>query len=119
MLSDPRRTAVVIDPPRAGCSDLFIAQLLCLRPARVVYVSCSPATQVLASSVSQTALACPQKMLVSSPMYMPGPADPLQARDCAALVAAGYRIACVQPFDMFPHTRHIECVVTLTTPVAS
>jgi len=35
-----------------------------------------------------------------------------QARDSNGIVAAGYRIVCVQPFDLFPQTRHIECLVT-------
>lgn len=36
-----------------------------------------------------------------------------QARDLRVLVAAGYAIERVQPFDLFPQTRHIENVVTL------
>ena len=34
-------------------------------------------------------------------------------RDLSALVKNGFRIKKTQPIDMFPHTRHIECVVTL------
>jgi tRNA/tmRNA/rRNA uracil-C5-methylase (TrmA/RlmC/RlmD family) len=73
-------TAVVIDPPRKGCTPEFIGQLVNFNPARVVYVSCDPATQV---------------------------------RDLKLLAAAGYQLADVQPFDLFPHTRHLECVMTL------
>lgn len=73
-------TAVVIDPPRKGCTPEFIDQLVAFGPARVVYVSCDPATQV---------------------------------RDLKLLSAAGYGLADVQPFDLFPHTRHLECVMTL------
>jgi 23S rRNA (uracil1939-C5)-methyltransferase/tRNA (uracil-5-)-methyltransferase len=36
-----------------------------------------------------------------------------QVRDLVPLLAAGYRVARVQPFDMFPQTRHLECVMTL------
>jgi 23S rRNA (uracil1939-C5)-methyltransferase len=34
-------------------------------------------------------------------------------RDLAGLCEAGYRVAVVQPIDLFPHTRHVECVVSL------
>lgn len=71
----------MIDPPRAGCSPDFLRQLLDLRPARLVYVSCNPASQ---------------------------------ARDVAHLVQhGGYVVDAVQPVDMFPQTRHIECIATL------
>ena len=36
-----------------------------------------------------------------------------QVRDLVSLAAAGYAVARVQPFDMFPQTRHLECVATL------
>lgn len=36
-----------------------------------------------------------------------------QVRDLELLLAHDYKIACVQPFDLFPHTRHIENVLTL------
>lgn len=40
-----RKTAMIIDPPRKGCDVDFLEQLFAFRPARVVYVSCDPATQ--------------------------------------------------------------------------
>jgi 23S rRNA (uracil1939-C5)-methyltransferase len=41
-----------------------------------------------------------------------------QARDIAVLAAAGYACLRVQPFDMFPQTRHVEAVATLTRAAA-
>ncbi|CAI8309465.1 MAG: 23S rRNA (uracil-C(5))-methyltransferase RlmCD [Opitutia bacterium UBA7350] len=76
-----KETALVIDPPRKGCDAGFCEQLLDYAPARLVYVSCDPATQ---------------------------------ARDIQSFVAGGYRITKIQPFDLFPHTRHIENVVSLS-----
>lgn len=73
-------TAVVIDPPRKGCDELFLRQLVAFGPRVIVYVSCDPATQM---------------------------------RDLALLQPAGYALTAVQPFDLFPQTRHLECVITL------
>lgn len=75
----PERTAVVIDPPRKGSTPEFLDQLIAFGPARVVYVSCNPATQM-------------RDLKHLSPVYRP---------------------LDVQPFDLFPQTRHLECVVTL------
>jgi tRNA/tmRNA/rRNA uracil-C5-methylase (TrmA/RlmC/RlmD family) len=39
------KTAVVVDPPRTGCDELFLNQLFRFAPQKIVYVSCDPATQ--------------------------------------------------------------------------
>ena len=72
--------AVIVDPPRKGCGDDFLTQLIAFAPRTVVYVSCNPETQ---------------------------------ARDIATLAAAGCSCLRVQPFDMFPQTKHVEAVATL------
>ncbi|KAF3215035.1 tRNA(m5U54)methyltransferase [Orbilia oligospora] len=37
----PELTSMVIDPPRKGCDELFLSQLLKLGPKRLVYISCN------------------------------------------------------------------------------
>jgi 23S rRNA (uracil1939-C5)-methyltransferase len=76
---DVRPDVLIIDPPRDGMHKDVVAQVMAMRPARIVYVSCNPATL---------------------------------ARDVAVL-KANYRVAEVQPVDMFPHTWHIEAVARL------
>jgi 23S rRNA (uracil1939-C5)-methyltransferase len=73
--------AVVLDPPRAGCKRAAIMAITDRFPAKVVYVSCNPATL---------------------------------ARDLAVFTEQGYRVKEVQPVDMFPWTRHVECVVLMS-----
>jgi 23S rRNA (uracil1939-C5)-methyltransferase/tRNA (uracil-5-)-methyltransferase len=36
-----------------------------------------------------------------------------QMRDLKGFLAHGYALTAVQPFDLFPQTRHLECVITL------
>ena len=73
------QTVIILDPPRKGCDEVFLNQLVSFRPKKIVYVSCDPATQ---------------------------------ARDAKFVVSNGYSIQKVQPFDLFPQTRHIENVIT-------
>ena len=77
-------SVVIVDPPRKGCSEEFLEQLFAFGPARVVYVSCDPATHM---------------------------------RDLAKFLESGYKITKLQPFDLFPQTRHIENVATLEKSV--
>ena len=37
-----------------------------------------------------------------------------QARDVKVLVKGGYKVTACQPFDLFPHTEHVETVVLLS-----
>ncbi len=70
----------LINPPRKGCERPFLEALVVLKPHRIAYISCDPATL---------------------------------ARDLQFLSQAGYRVTTVQPFDMFPQTMHVECLVIL------
>ncbi len=42
----PDELMIFMDPPRAGSTPQFISAASQLRPARIVYISCNPATQV-------------------------------------------------------------------------
>ena len=88
--------AVVLDPPRAGVERSVIAALLEKRPERIVMVSCNPAT--LARDVG---------LLVGS--LMEGKGGLIKADGNGI-----YAIEEIQPFDMFPQTRHVETLVVLS-----
>lgn len=81
----PDQTVVVIDPPRKGCDDTFLHQLLRFNPIRVVYVSCNVHTQ--ARDVG---------------MLVHGSKE------------GRYEIESLRGFDFFPQTSHVEAVAILT-----
>jgi 23S rRNA (uracil1939-C5)-methyltransferase len=72
--------AMVLNPPRHGCTHKTLAMIARLNPSIIIYVSCNPATL---------------------------------ARDVKQILAYGYSIDMIQPFDMFPQTFHVETVVKL------
>ena len=39
-----RADVIVVDPPRKGCDEACLETMLKMRPERIVYVSCDPAT---------------------------------------------------------------------------
>lgn len=72
---------VIMDPPRAGSTKVFMDAIRILGPKQVVYISCDPVTQV---------------------------------RDLEYFKKIGYTCSDLYPFDMFPHTNHVESIVKLT-----
>lgn len=71
---------VFMDPARAGADRKFLRALNAIRPKKIIYISCNPATL---------------------------------ARDLKSLTE-NYNADSIQPFDMFPFTRHVECVVSMS-----
>lgn len=70
---------IMIDPPRKGIDNKSIENILKIKPKRLIYISCNPATLV---------------------------------RDLAKLEEF-YEIKNIKPVDMFPFSKHIECVAVL------
>ncbi|KAH8111434.1 tRNA methyltransferase [Phellopilus nigrolimitatus] len=88
----PITTAVIIDPPRKGCDENFLDQLLAFRSTTVVYVSCNVHTQ--ARDVG------------------------ILLKKSASQVEKGektgkYVLESVRGFDLFPQTAHVESVAVL------
>lgn len=71
---------VLLNPPRRGCTDAVLQQVVSLAPRAIGYVSCNPQSL---------------------------------ARDLGHLLAAGYKLRRVTPYDMHPGTPHIETVALL------
>lgn len=90
------KISVVLDPPRKGCDKLVLDAILSAKPDKVVYVSCSP--QTLARDLG----------LLTGKLYYDG--NELKK---SAKVSPVYEIEKVQPYDMFPQTKHVETLVSL------
>ncbi|KAG5639174.1 hypothetical protein H0H81_006078 [Sphagnurus paluster] len=83
----PAQTVLLIDPPRKGCDDNFINQLLKFRCRTVVYVSCNVHTQ--ARDVGKILKATEDEL------------------------GRKYILESVRGFDLFPQTAHVESVAVL------
>ncbi|KAL2243272.1 uncharacterized protein LOC105157711 [Sesamum indicum] len=84
----PKPDLVITDPNRPGMHIKLIKFLLKLKAARIIYVSCNPAT--CARDLDYLCHGLPEQNM----------------KGC-------YKLKSVQPVDMFPHTPHIECVCLL------
>ncbi|MCH8927831.1 MAG: 23S rRNA (uracil(1939)-C(5))-methyltransferase RlmD [Candidatus Marinimicrobia bacterium] len=71
---------IILDPPRSGIHPSMPKRISNLKPKKVIYVSCNPASF---------------------------------ARDVKLFDERGYKLVKLQPFDLFPHTPHIELVSLL------
>ena len=77
---------VFLDPPRQGTSPYVMESLAASKPSQILYLSCHPVS--LVRDLSVFLKACEKQ-------------------------AVKYQIARVQPFEMFPHTDHVETLVEL------
>lgn len=84
-----RPDVVVLDPPRKGCEPEVLRTLLDMKPEKIVYVSCKPST-----------LARDLKILCGGGE--------------SGLEEPAYRLAAVQPVDLFGETGHVETVVLMS-----
>jgi len=78
-------TSMIIDPPRKGCDEAFLNQLLEFKPKRIVYISCNVHTQARDLD------------------YI--------LRDKRG---KGYKVDSLSGFDFFPQTYHVEGCAVLT-----
>ncbi|TKA57970.1 hypothetical protein B0A53_00372 [Rhodotorula sp. CCFEE 5036] len=92
------QTTIIIDPPRKGCDDLFLSQLLAFNPATVIYVSCNVRTQArdIGWLVARSAEAATS--------------DPTGRRK-------PFRIESARAADLFAQTHHAEGVAILRREV--
>lgn len=95
----PAETVVVIDPPRKGCDEQFLKQLLRFGPARVVYVSCNVHTQARDVGVLVEGIST-----LDSSKKSNGEGEEERCR---------YEIQSLRGFDFFPQTGHVEAVAIL------
>ena len=91
----PEEMVVVIDPPRKGCDEGFLRQLLEFGPRRVVYVSCNVHTQARDVGVLVRGL------------EESGESEKEKGE------GTRYEIESLRGFDFFPQTGHVEGVAIL------
>ena len=92
------RCVLVLDPPRQGVDGKVIEAILSSLPDRIVYISCSP--QSLSRDLG----------LLTGTLCYDG-RNIVKAKNGEK---SAYRLTSIQPFDLFPQTKHVETVVLLT-----
>ncbi len=97
ILAAEKDATVVFDPPRAGVDRAALRVAIAAKPKRIVMISCNPATLardlgILTGSLTETETG----ELIKSENG-----------------GTGYEITLIQPYDMFPQTKHVETLACL------
>lgn len=121
---EPNRTVVVIDPPRKGCDENFLRQLLEFGPQKVVYVSCNVHTQ--ARDVGWLLKQGIKEQGEEEEEAVEGGGVGAGVKEVAVSAVNGesdgeetgevprYRIESIRGFDFFPQTSQVESVAILS-----
>jgi tRNA (uracil-5-)-methyltransferase len=89
------RTALIIDPPRRGCNDAFLAQMLEFGAGTVVYVSCNVHSQ-----------ARDMEVILRGDVFLDGGGAGGERK-------GKYVLESVRGLDLFPQTSHVESIAVL------
>ncbi len=100
---------LILDPPRAGIARSVLKALLKSGITSLTLISCNPATLARDLGILTGRLVEKDGELVKNPA--------LEHLREGEDVEGYYRIEKVQPYDMFPQTKHIECMVLLSKTV--
>ncbi len=96
---------LILDPPRAGIARSVLKALLESGIPKLTIISCNPATLARDLGILTGSLIEKEGELVKNPAYAT-----LSEGEC---LEGYYRIEKIQPYDMFPQTKHVETLVCL------
>lgn len=99
---DAANTFLVVDPPRKGVDRATLQAILASGIDKMAMISCDPATMARDVGILTGALIEEGGELKKNPAY------------AQEGINGYFSLRSVQPFDMFPQTKHVETLVCLT-----
>ena len=100
------KVRLILDPPRAGIARSVVKALLASGIPQMTLISCNPATLARDLGILSGRLVENDKgELVKNAAY--------EGVDEKETLAGYYEISYIQPYDMFPQTKHVETLVIL------
>ncbi len=100
------KVRLILDPPRAGIARSVLFALLRSGIEKLTLISCNPATLARDLGVlTGRLIENDKKELIKNPAY-----DELSENQT---LSGYYEIEKIQPYDMFPQTKHVETLVCL------
>lgn len=95
--AENKLTNLVLDPPRKGVALSVLQAIKQAKPNKIAYISCSPQSLAKDLGIIMDTLSIDDSQRISKN------ANP----------SPDYQIVSVTPLDLFPHTKHVECVALL------
>ena len=102
VLEREKDAVIVLDPPRAGVARSVLRLLLQAQVKKIVMISCDPAT--LARDLG----------ILTGALIETETGELVKASALGVQPDGKYAIQTVEPFDMFPQTKHVETLVCLS-----
>ncbi len=100
------KVRLILDPPRAGIARSVLKALLKSGIERLTLISCNPATLARDLGIlSGRLIESEQGELIKNPAY--------EGFGEQETLSGYYQIEKIQPYDMFPQTKHVETLVCL------